>query len=98
MKAAAVLKHISVSEFKARCLALLEDVARTGQPIVVVKRGKPLVRVTPSAGVVAKHPQDTLRGLGKIIADIEGPTSKAMNWTADAANFAAPSSRGSKRA
>jgi prevent-host-death family protein len=87
------LKQVSVSEFKTHCLALLEDVARTGQPIVVVKRGKPLVRVTPSASVVTRHPQDTLRGLGKVVMDIEGPTSRASDWGADAANFGAGRSR-----
>jgi len=30
--------------FKAHCLRLMEKVARTGSPIVVTKRGKPLVR------------------------------------------------------
>lgn len=97
MKSVAGLKQISVSEFKTHCLALLEDVARTGQPIVVVKRGRPLVRVVPSAGIATKNPQKTLHGLGRIVADIEGPTSNAADWTADAANFAATPSRRRKR-
>ena len=97
MNNAEVLKQISVSEFKAHCLALLEDVARTGQPIVVVKRGRPLVRVTPSAGVATKYPQDSLRGIGKVVTNIEGPTSKATDWTADAANFDAVPARRGKR-
>jgi prevent-host-death family protein len=36
-------------EFKAHCLRLIDEVARTGVPIVVSKRGKPLVRVVPVA-------------------------------------------------
>ncbi|MCC6765075.1 MAG: type II toxin-antitoxin system Phd/YefM family antitoxin [Deltaproteobacteria bacterium] len=92
------MKQVSVSEFKTHCLALLEDVARTGQPIVVVKRGKPLVRVTPSASVVMQHPQDTLRGLGKVVKDIDGPTSRASDWSADGANFGATPSRRRRRA
>ena len=98
MKTGAVLRQVSVSEFKARCLALLEDVALTGQPIVVAKRGKPLVRVIASAGVVAKHPQDTLRGIGKLVRNIERPTSKAADWTADTANFEDIPPRRGKRA
>jgi prevent-host-death family protein len=35
--------------FKAHCLRLMEKVARTGSPIVVTKRGKPFVRIEPSA-------------------------------------------------
>ncbi len=36
---------ISASQFKARCLALLDEVAATGRPIVVTKRGRPVARV-----------------------------------------------------
>lgn len=37
--------QISASEFKARCLALLDDVAATGEPMVITKRGRPLARL-----------------------------------------------------
>jgi prevent-host-death family protein len=40
-------RTISASEFKARCLALLDEVAEKGQPLVVTKRGKPVARVLP---------------------------------------------------
>ena len=40
-------RTISASKFKARCLALLDDVATTGRPFVVTKRGKPVARVCP---------------------------------------------------
>jgi prevent-host-death family protein len=42
------MKSIAVTELKARCLAQLEDVARTGEPVMVTKRGKPLARIVPS--------------------------------------------------
>lgn len=40
-------KEIAASKFKAECLALLDQVAATGEEIVVTKRGKPVARVTP---------------------------------------------------
>ncbi len=40
-------KMISASVFKARCLALMEDVAHSGETLVVTKRGRALVRVVP---------------------------------------------------
>jgi prevent-host-death family protein len=40
-------RTISASEFKAKCLALLDDVAEKGQPLVVTKRGRPVARVLP---------------------------------------------------
>jgi prevent-host-death family protein len=36
---------VPAGEFKAKCLALLDKVAETGQPLVVTKRGKPVARV-----------------------------------------------------
>jgi prevent-host-death family protein len=38
---------VPAGEFKARCLALLDRVAETGEEIVVTKRGKPVARVVP---------------------------------------------------
>lgn len=40
-------REINAARFKAECLALLDDVAETGQPIVVTKRGKPVAQVVP---------------------------------------------------
>ncbi|MBI3962793.1 MAG: type II toxin-antitoxin system Phd/YefM family antitoxin [Deinococcus sp.] len=40
-------RRISASEFKASCLALLDEVAQTGLPLIVTKRGKPLAKLVP---------------------------------------------------
>lgn len=38
---------VPAGEFKAKCLKLLDEVAETGETIVVTKRGKPVARVGP---------------------------------------------------
>jgi prevent-host-death family protein len=38
---------IQASQFKARCLALLDEVAETRRPLVVTKHGRPVARVVP---------------------------------------------------
>lgn len=43
-------ERISASRFKARCLALLDDVAETGRPLTVTKRGRAVARVVPVKG------------------------------------------------
>jgi len=43
----AVRKTIPASEFKAKCLALLDEVAQTKETLVVTKRGKPVAHVVP---------------------------------------------------
>ena len=39
--------EITASQFKARCLALLDEVAESGTELVITKRGRPLARVGP---------------------------------------------------
>ena len=41
------MRTIPAGKFKAECLALLDEVAQTGETIVVTKRGKPVARVLP---------------------------------------------------
>jgi prevent-host-death family protein len=55
-----VLREITASQFKARCLRLLDEVAETGETLIVTKHGRPVARVVPPLG-----PAD-LRGSGKI--------------------------------
>lgn len=41
------MRTIPAGRFKAECLRLLDDVAETGETIVVTKRGKPVARIAP---------------------------------------------------
>jgi len=41
------MRTIPAGRFKAQCLRLLDDVAETGETIVVTKRGKPVARLEP---------------------------------------------------
>ena len=38
----------TASEFKAKCLMLLDQVERTKHPIIITKRGKPIARLGPT--------------------------------------------------
>jgi prevent-host-death family protein len=40
-------KTIGAGEFKAKCLGLLDEVERTGRPLLVTKRGRPVARLVP---------------------------------------------------
>jgi len=61
---------INASVFKARCLALLDQVSRTGEELVILKRGRPVARVIPER-------QDrawlALRGRGRFVGDPFAP-------------------------
>ena len=38
---------MTATEFRAKCLGLLDWVAKTGETIVITKRGKPIARLVP---------------------------------------------------
>ena len=71
---------IQASEFKAKCLALMDQVARTGQTLVITKNGKPVAELRAHRLPRAK----TLFGLHKgrigIHGDIVAPTG--ASWEA----------------
>lgn len=77
------MRTIKASEFKARCLAILDEVERTGEPVVISKRGRPVAElVRPSRQNKGRFPQDALRGTGKTLGDIVGPTLPTDAWEA----------------
>lgn len=43
------IRTISASQFKAQCLAMLDEIAATGEEIVVTKRGRAVARVSAVA-------------------------------------------------
>lgn len=42
------MKTIAIGQFKATCLKVLEQVNKSKQPLIVTKRGIPLVRILPT--------------------------------------------------
>ena len=40
-------RHVKASEFKAKCLALMDEVARTGIAVIITKNGKPVAELVP---------------------------------------------------
>jgi len=42
-----ILREITATQFKARCLRLLDEVAETGEALVITKHGRPVARVEP---------------------------------------------------
>ncbi len=91
------MKTVAVTEFKAQCLSLLETVARTGETLVVTKRGRPLARVVPSAPAEASSPQDTLAGTVTIVGDIMAPVLPTSAWDAVRGEIFPPVTKAKRR-
>ncbi len=66
------MKKIAAGEFKARCLALMEDVRSTREPLVITKRGKPVAKLVPADD---DEPDfiGRLKGVFHVVGDIESP-------------------------
>lgn len=64
------VKSIGISEFKSRCIAILKKLHRTGSPLVVTLRGRPLVKIEAVGGRAVRRRLGALRNLGEIRGDI----------------------------
>jgi antitoxin (DNA-binding transcriptional repressor) of toxin-antitoxin stability system len=72
---------MAISKFKATCLAALERVRRTGQPLRVTRFGKPIADILPPA------PEPTsgdwlgsMQGTLEIKGDIVAPVGEPPSW------------------
>jgi prevent-host-death family protein len=61
---------ISATNFKATCLALLDEIEERGGQIIITKRGKPVAVLGPVPKTAWKSPADSLKGKGRIVGDI----------------------------
>jgi antitoxin (DNA-binding transcriptional repressor) of toxin-antitoxin stability system len=77
------MQTINATDFKARCLALLEEVARSGQGLVILKRGKPVAQVLPAPAPGGGFPQDSLKGTVTVLGDILEPAFPSDGWDAE---------------
>jgi len=73
------MKQMQASAFKAKCLAVMDDVQATGEPVIVTKRGKAVVKVIP-----AEPEKDDILGFMagefEIVGDIESPVVPPSHW------------------
>jgi antitoxin (DNA-binding transcriptional repressor) of toxin-antitoxin stability system len=76
------MEEIAISKFKATCLAVLEKVKKTGQPILVTRFGHPVAQIAPPPS--AKRAPQLGTGVGSITihGDIVGPISDLSDWEA----------------
>ncbi len=78
------METIAVSKFKATCLAVLQRVRKTGQPVLVTRFGEPIAEVVPPRP--PKPDEDWLgcmRGRAEITGDVVGPVVAAEDWQAN---------------
>jgi prevent-host-death family protein len=62
-------RSVTVTEFKARCLGIVEAVRADGHEFVITKRGEAVARLVP-AGTQVRSPRGSWKGLVEIRGDI----------------------------
>jgi prevent-host-death family protein len=67
------MKEIAISEFKAKCLALLDQVEKSRTPIRVTRRGKAVADVFPPSPEEVSGWMGSMKREIEIIDDIVGP-------------------------
>jgi prevent-host-death family protein len=73
-----VMQKMAAAQFKAQCLAVMDQVSQSGRPVVITKHGKPVVKLVP-----ANEGEDeifgALAGIARIKGDIEN-TVPPSDW------------------
>ncbi len=69
---------MQASEFKAKCLALMDQVAKTGETIVVTKNGKPVAELRPHRPPRARSLIGLHKGQIQIQGDIVAPVASKL--------------------
>ncbi|HEY1262501.1 MAG TPA: type II toxin-antitoxin system Phd/YefM family antitoxin [Terriglobales bacterium] len=74
------MKKVAISEFKAKCLALMEEVQKTKKPIRVTRFGKPVADVIPAAPASAADWMGSMSDIIEIHGDIVSPAADENEW------------------
>jgi antitoxin (DNA-binding transcriptional repressor) of toxin-antitoxin stability system len=76
------MEEIAISKFKATCLAVLERVRKSGQPILVTRFGQPVAEILPPRGLGSRRRLGARLGSMVILGDIVGPSGDESEWEA----------------
>ena len=75
------MEEVSISEFKAKCLAILEQVRKTKKPIRITRFGKPVAEVVPpSPDKKRGNWLGCMKGRMEILGDIMSPATDPEEW------------------
>jgi len=82
------VKTMAAGEFKAKCLAVLDNVNQTGESVLITKRGKPVARVTSIEQTADRKTNvdsifGALKGLVSVVGDpddLVGPIIPLEEW------------------
>lgn len=75
------LAKIPATEFKAKCLEIMDRVSERRETYVITKRGKPVAKLVPVARAEHEPLFGRLRGIAEETGDIVAPAVSPGDWT-----------------
>ena len=73
-----IMLKIPAAQFNSQCLSVMDRVSESGEPVIVTKHGKPVVKLIP-AEVDGASIFGFMAGRAKIVGDIE-TSSPLEDW------------------
>ncbi len=74
---------VNISTFKATCLSLLDNVRKTGRPLLGLKHGKPIAHILPPPPPPKTESWlGSFRHTGRVTGDIISPATNESEWDA----------------
>jgi len=73
------MKKMAAGSFKAKCLAVMDEVQAKRESVVITKHGKPVAKLVP----VNEEPDevfDSIAGKGVIVGDVVSPALSVKEW------------------
>jgi prevent-host-death family protein len=75
------MQEIAISEFKAKCLAVLEQVRATKKPVRITRFGKPVAEVIPPTAIEDRAAWiGSMKNSMRITGDIVSPATDEDEW------------------
>jgi len=74
------MKQVAAAEFKAKCLAILDEVHKTKCPVLITRRGKPIAEVNPPSVPPVTDWMGSMKGTMEIVGDIISPATDPDEW------------------
>jgi antitoxin (DNA-binding transcriptional repressor) of toxin-antitoxin stability system len=74
------MKEVAISEFKAKCLALIDEMQKTKEPLRITRRGKAIAEVVPPTPKWEGNWLGFMKGRMEILGDIVSPAADPDEW------------------
>ena len=73
------MKKMAAGVFKAKCLAVMDEVQAKRETVIITKRGKPVAKLVP-VGKEKDEIYGFMKGKGRILGDIVSPIISPEEW------------------